>query len=147
MKILFISIGKNHDSDLGSPILDYTKRLEKYFKTEWKIIPSSDVKKEGEQILKNIDSGDYVLALDEKGKEVSTLELAGLVEKRMIAGDKRLVFVIGGSYGLDQTVLEKANYIWSLSKLTFPHQIVRLVLTEAIYRAVSVIKNEPYHHR
>jgi len=147
MRILFITVGKNHSDDLESAISEYTKRLEKYFRTEWKIIPSSDEKKEGEQILKTFDVGDFIIALDEKGKEVDTLGLADLIEKRMIASDKRLVFIIGGAYGLDKMVLDKANYIWALSKLTFPHQIARLILAESVYRAVSVIKNEPYHHR
>ena len=147
MKILFVTVGKSHNSELEASILDYTKRLGKYFKTDWKIIPSSDEKKEAEQILKGVEAGDYLIALDEKGKELDTLGLASQIEKRMLASDKRLIFVIGGSYGLDKVLLDKANYIWSLSKLTFPHQIVRLILAESVYRAISVIKNEPYHHR
>ena len=147
MKILFVTIGKQNDSGLSDAILDYTKRINNYFKTEWKIIPSSDIKKEGENILKSIESGDYLVVLDERGKELSTIELADFIEKRMIASDKRIVFVIGGAYGVDEQVMQRANFKWSLSKLVFPHQIVRLILSETIYRAITVIKNEPYHHQ
>lgn len=146
MKFLFITIGKDNDKKLAESVTDYTKRINNYFKTEWKIIPSSDIKKEGENILKSIESGDYLIVLDERGKELSTIELADFIEKRMIASDKRIVFVIGGAYGVDEEVLQKANFKWSLSKLVFPHQIVRLILSETVYRAITVIKNEPYHH-
>jgi 23S rRNA (pseudouridine1915-N3)-methyltransferase len=147
MKILFITIGKQNDSSLSDAILDYTKRINNYFKTEWKIIPSSDIKKESESILKSIESDDYLVVLDERGKELSTIELADFIEKRMIASDKRIIFVIGGAYGVDESVVQRANYKWSLSKLVFPHQIVRLILSETVYRAITVIKNEPYHHQ
>ena len=147
MKILFITIGKQNDSSLSDAILDYTKRINNYFKTEWKIIPSSDIKKESENILKNIESDDYLVSLDERGKELSTIELADFIEKRMISSDKRVVFVIGGAYGVSEEVLQRSNFKWSLSKLVFPHQIVRLILSETVYRAITVIKNEPYHHQ
>ncbi|MFA5934405.1 MAG: 23S rRNA (pseudouridine(1915)-N(3))-methyltransferase RlmH [Candidatus Paceibacterota bacterium] len=147
MKILFITVGKQNDSSLSEAVTDYTKRINNYFKTEWKIIPSSDIKKESENILKGIESDDYLIVLDERGKELSTIELADFIEKRMIASDKRIVFVIGGAYGVDEEVLQRANFKWSLSKLVFPHQIVRLILSETIYRAITVIKNEPYHHQ
>ena len=146
MKMLFITIGKQNDSDIASAISDYTKRIDRYIKTEWKIIPSSDIKKESEFVLKGIDSDDYVVVLDDKGKELDTMELSQFIEKRMISGDKRVIFVIGGAYGIDENILKRANFKWSLSKLTFPHQLVRLILSESIYRAISVIKKEPYHH-
>jgi len=146
MKILFITVGKQNDSSLSDAVFDYTKRINNYFKTEWKIIPSSDIKKESENILKSIDSDDYVVVLDDKGKELNTIELSQFIEKRMISGDKRVVFVIGGAYGVGEDVFVRANFKWSLSKLTFPHQLVRLILSESIYRAISVIKKEPYHH-
>ena len=146
MKILFITIGKQNDSSLSEAIIDYTKRINNYFKTEWRVIPSSDIKKEGKNILKIIESDDYLIVLDERGKELNTIELADFIEKRMIAGDKRIVFVIGGAYGVDEQVMQRANFKWSLSELVFPHQIVRLILSETVYRAITVIKNEPYHH-
>jgi 23S rRNA (pseudouridine1915-N3)-methyltransferase len=147
MKILFITIGKQNDSLLGDAVTEYTNRINKYFKTEWKIIPTSDIKKEGENILKNIESDDFLISLDDKGKEMDTIELSHFIEKRMVDSDKRLVFVIGGAYGISEEVFKRSNFKWSLSKLTFPHQIVRLILAESVYRAVTVIKNEPYHHQ
>ena len=146
MKFLFISVGKQTDSDIADTVSDYSKRIERYFQTEWKIIPTSSKEKEGESILKTIDKGDFLVALDDKGKELNTTELSQFIEKRMIASDKRIVFVIGGAYGIDESVQKRANFLWSLSKLTFPHQIVRLILAESLYRAISIIKNEPYHH-
>ena len=146
MKFTFISVGKQNDSDIADAVLDYTKRIARYFSVEWKLIPTSDKEKEGEAILKNFDSGDFVVALDDKGKEMTTEELAGFIEKRMNASDKRIAFIIGGAYGFSENVYQRANFKWSLSKLTFPHQLVRLILSESLYRAISVIKKEPYHH-
>jgi len=146
MKFTFISVGKQNDSDIAVAVADYTKRIGRYFNVEWKLIPTSNIEKEAESILKTLDSGDFVVVLDDKGKELNTIELSEFIEKRMIAGDKRIVFVIGGAYGFDESIYKRANFKWSLSKLTFPHQLVRLILSESIYRAISVIKNEPYHH-
>ena len=146
MKFIFISVGKKNDSDIEVAIADYTKRIKRYFPVEWKLIQNSGVEKEGELILKTLNDGDFVVILDDKGKELNTIELSEFIEKRMSASDKRIVFVIGGAYGFSENVYERANFKWSLSKLTFPHQLVRLILTEALYRAISVIKKEPYHH-
>jgi len=146
MRFTFISVGKKNDSDIADAVLDYTKRIERYFKVEWKIIVTSDKEKEAEAILKSIKSDDFVIALDEKGKELNTIELSEFLEKRMIAGDGRIIFIIGGAYGIGESVLGRANFKWSLSKLTFPHQIVRIILAESLYRAISVLKKEPYHH-
>ena len=146
MRFTFISVGKKNDSDIEVAVADYTKRISRYFPIEWKLIPTSEKEKEAEGILKTVESGDFVVVLDDKGKEMTTEELAGFIEKRMIAGDKRIVFIIGGAYGFTEDVYKRANLKWSLSKLTFPHQLVRLILSESIYRAISVIKNEPYHH-
>ena len=147
MKFTFISVGKQNDSDIASAVADYTKRIGRYFQVEWKLIPNSGVEKEAEVILKTLDSGDFVVVLDDKGKELNTMELAQFVEKRMGASDKNIVFVIGGAYGFTEGVYKRANFKWSLSKLTFPHQLVRLILAESLYRAISVIKKEPYHHQ
>jgi len=146
MKFIFISVGKQNDSDITNAVADYTKRISRYFSVEWKIIPTSDKEKEAVSILKTLDTGDFVVALDDKGKELDTIELSQFIEKRMVAGDKKVVFIIGGAYGFDEDVYKRANLKWSLSKLTFPHQLVRLILAESLYRAVSVIKKEPYHH-
>ena len=146
MKFTFISVGKKNDSDIEIAISDYTNRIARYFPVEWKLIPTSDKEKEAELILKTIDTCDFVVVLDDKGKELNTIELSQFIEKRMSASDKRIVFIIGGAYGFADEVYKRANYKWSLSKLTFPHQLVRLILAESIYRAISVIKKEPYHH-
>ena len=146
MRFTFISIGKQNDSDIADAVADYTKRIGRYFPVEWKLIPTSDVEKEGESILKTLDSGDFVVVLDDKGKELNTIELSEFIEKRMSASDKRIVFVIGGAYGFSESVYKRTNFKWSLSKLTFPHQLVRLIVAEALYRAISVIEKEPYHH-
>ncbi len=146
MKFTFISVGKKNDSDIEEAVADYTKRIGRYFPIEWKLIPTSDKEKEGESILKTMDSGDFVVVLDDKGKELNTIELSQFIEKRMSASDKKIIFVIGGAYGFSEEVYKRANFKWSLSKLTFPHQLVRLILAESLYRAISVIKKEPYHH-
>jgi 23S rRNA (pseudouridine1915-N3)-methyltransferase len=146
MKFTFISVGKKNDSDIEDAVLNYTKRISRYFSVEWKLIPTSNKEKEVESILKTLDSEDFVIALDDKGKELNTVELSKFIEKRMNASDKRVVFVIGGAYGFAESIYRRANFKWSLSKLTFPHQLVRLILTESLYRAISVIKKEPYHH-
>ena len=147
MKFIFISVGKKNDSDIEIAVSDYTKRIARYFTVEWKLISTSDKEKEGESILKTVDAGDFVVVLDDKGKELDTIELSQFIEKRMSASDKRIVFIIGGAYGFSDEVYKKANFKWSLSKLTFPHQLVRLILAESLYRAISVIKKEPYHHQ
>lgn len=147
MKFTFITVGKNNDSDIADAVVDYTKRIGRYFPVEWKIIATSNIEKESEMILKTLDNTDFVVVLDDKGKELDTMELAKFVEKRMIAGDKKVVFIVGGAYGFGMSVYKRANFKWSLSKLTFPHQLVRLILAESLYRAISVIKHEPYHHQ
>ncbi|MBA4319008.1 MAG: 23S rRNA (pseudouridine(1915)-N(3))-methyltransferase RlmH [Flavobacterium sp.] len=146
MKFTFISIGKKNNSDIEDAVNDYTKRISRHFQVEWKLIQTSDKEGEAKSILKTLDSEDFVVALDDKGKELNTIELSQFIEKRMIAGDKKVVFVIGGAYGIHESIYKRANFKWSLSKLTFPHQLVRLILAEALYRAISVIKKEPYHH-
>jgi len=146
MKFTFISVGKQNDSNISDAVADYTKRISRYFSVEWKLIPTSNEEKEAETILKTLDSEDFVIVLDDKGKELNTIELSEFIEKRMTASDKRVVFIIGGAYGIHESLYKRENFKWSLSKLTFPHQLVRLILAESLYRAISVIKKEPYHH-
>ena len=146
MKFIFISVGKKNDSNIEEALVDYTKRIARYFSVEWKLISTSDKEKEGESILKALNTEDFVVMLDDKGKELNTIELSQFIEKRMSASEKRIVFVIGGAYGFSDEVYKRANFKWSLSKLTFPHQLARLILAESLYRAISVIKKEPYHH-
>ncbi|MFM2357615.1 MAG: hypothetical protein RJA61_352 [Candidatus Parcubacteria bacterium] len=146
MKILIISVGKKHDDTVQAGILEFEKRLGADHVIEWKIIPSSTMRDEGEIIERAFKEGDFIVALDDKGKEMETREVSEWLNKIQVEGSKRLVFVIGGSYGLDSLVFTKARVSWSLSKLTFPHQLVRLILVEQLYRAFSILKGSKYHH-
>ena len=157
MKIQFWSIGKNNEPYIKQGVEDFTNRISKYYPVEWNIIPvlknagtmnEMDLrKKEGAMILAWLKKDDYLVALDEKGKEMESEKLAEFIQARANESIKTLVFVIGGAFGLDETVLKKANYKWSLSALTFPHQLVRLILAEQVYRACTIIRNEKYHHK
>ncbi len=104
-------------------------------------------KKEGESILERLGKDDYLVALEERGKQLSSEGLAGLIQARANESSKNLVFLIGGAYGLDEAVLKRAQLKWSLSDLVFPHQLVRLILAEQVYRACTILKNEKYHHK
>jgi 23S rRNA (pseudouridine1915-N3)-methyltransferase len=157
MKIQFWAIGKNHEPYVKEGVNEFTNRINKYFKAEWSIIPvpknagmlsELDLKKkEGETILEWLSKDDYLIALDEHGKQFSSEKLAAFIQARANESAKKLVFLIGGAFGLDDAVLKRANFKWSLSELTFPHQLVRLLLAEQLYRACSIIKNEKYHHK
>jgi 23S rRNA (pseudouridine1915-N3)-methyltransferase len=157
MKIALWSVGKQHDAYVKSGIEEFTKRLSKYFAVEWQLIPvpknatllsESEMKqKEGESIRQYLKDDDYLVALDEYGKELTSEELGHFIQQRADTGVKRIVFLIGGAYGLDAAILKKAKFKWSLSKLTFPHQLVRLILAEQVYRACTILRNEKYHHR
>ncbi len=157
MKIQFWSIGKNHEPYVKEGIHDFTERISNYFPVEWNIIPvpknagmmsEMDLKKkEGEIILDWLNKDDFLVALDERGKEMGSEKLAEFIQARANESIKTLVFVIGGAFGLDEAVLKKANYKWSLSQLTFPHQLARLILAEQVYRACTIIRNEKYHHK
>ncbi|MGI4020158.1 MAG: 23S rRNA (pseudouridine(1915)-N(3))-methyltransferase RlmH [Janthinobacterium lividum] len=156
MKITLLSIGKTEESYLNEGINIYLKRLKHYIKLEITEIPelkntkglSQDQQKvkEAELILKKITSTDYVILLDERGLELSSLQFADLLNKRMLASTQNLVFVIGGPYGFDNSIYQRANEKLSLSKLTFSHQMVRLFFAEQVYRAFTILKGEPYHH-
>ncbi|MDF2191423.1 23S rRNA (pseudouridine(1915)-N(3))-methyltransferase RlmH [Paraflavitalea sp. CAU 1676] len=156
MKIQFWSVGKKHETYVNAGIEDFTHRISKYYPVQWTIIPVpknagmlSDMdlkKKEGETILEWLEQGDYLVALDERGKMLSSEGLAKLVQTRANESTKKLVFLIGGAYGIDAAVLKRANFTWSLSDLVFPHQLVRLILAEQVYRACTIIRNEKYHH-
>jgi 23S rRNA (pseudouridine1915-N3)-methyltransferase len=156
MQMQFWTIGKPHEKYVDAGIADFTKRINNYFPASWKIIPSlknaslhteQDLKrKEGEIILKMLDQKDYLVTLDEKGKSFSSIQLSSFIQQRANDGMKNIIFLIGGAYGIDAEVLKRANYIWSLSQLTFPHQLVRLILAEQVYRACTILRNEQYHH-
>jgi 23S rRNA (pseudouridine1915-N3)-methyltransferase len=157
MKISLWSIGKANDSYIKEGVEEFTKRITKYFPVEWNILPvpknagmlsEIDLKKrEGEMILQCLKPEDYLIALDEYGKQLSSEGLAQFLQQRATESTRNLVFLIGGAYGLDAPVLQRAKTKWSLSQLTFPHQLVRLILAEQIYRACTILRNEKYHHR
>ena len=157
MKIQIWSIGKNHEAYIKPGVAEFTKRISRYYQTEWNIIPlpkkagmlsEMDLKKkEGEIILSWLKKDDYMVALDGKGEHLTSEGLSDFIKMKADQGVKNLVFVIGGAFGLDKEVLHKAKFRWSLSHLTFPHQLVRLILSEQIYRACTIIKNEKYHHK
>ena len=156
MKIYFWSVGKAHEGYVKSGVDDFSKRISNYFKQDWEIIPplkeASNLsetelkKKEGGIILNKLQKDDFLVALDERGKQISSEDLASFLQTRANSGVKRLIFLIGGAYGLDAAVIQRANMQWSLSKLVFPHQLVRLILAEQVYRACTILKNEKYHH-
>lgn len=157
MKISFWSIGKNNEAYIKPGVDEFTRRISNYFKVEWMIIPvpkntgmlsEIDLKKKEAEIITNwLKKDDYLVALDEKGKQLDSKDLAAFIQKRGNESQKNLVFLIGGAYGLDDVVLKRADYRWSLSQLTFPHQLVRLILAEQVYRACSILKNQKYHHQ
>ncbi len=134
----------------------YTKRLNHYVRfaittiadvrNTRKLSEAEQKRLEGEAILRLINDSDHVALLDEHGAELRSIEFADLIQRRMSSGVKRLVFVIGGPYGFSDAVYSRSNSKLSLSKMTFSHQIVRAIFTEQLYRAFTILKNEPYHH-
>lgn len=157
MKLQFWSVGKANEPYVKEGIELFTKRITNYYPAEWHIIPmpknagtlsETDLKKkEGEIILNLLEKEDYLVVLDEKGKLLNSEGVAGFIQARGNESVKNIIFLIGGAYGVSDVVLARANYKWSLSQLVFPHQLVRLILAEQIYRACSIIRNEKYHHQ
>jgi 23S rRNA (pseudouridine1915-N3)-methyltransferase len=147
MKLVIISIGKEKD-EVSKDMLSYFEiKLLRYLPVEWVYAPHDATKeKEGEKILSLIKKEDYVVLLDEKGRDMKSEAVAELIENRMVDSVKRMVFVIGGAHGVSSTVSERANYIWKLSALVFPHMLVRVILVEQLYRALTIIRGEKYHH-
>ena len=155
MKTLLILVGKTTSKVFNTGINDYVERISHYMPFDIITIPElkntksiteeQQKEKEGELILKHIQPGDTLVLLDEHGKELRSIELANWLERKQQTC-RRLVFVIGGPYGFSKEVYDKANEKITLSKMTFSHQMVRLIFTEQIYRACTIIKGEPYHH-
>lgn len=157
MNIKLLAIGKTDNKNLQALIDKYTKRLGFYIKFDLEVI--ADIKnvknlseaqqkqKEGELILAKLTATDHLILLDENGKSFSSVGFADELQKKMNAGIKTLVFVIGGPYGFSDEVYKKANGKISLSAMTFSHQMVRLFVIEQIYRGFTILKNEPYHHQ
>lgn len=156
MKIACWSVGKAHESYVKEGVEQFTGRLQHYFKTEWTLLPTprstgmlSEMdlrRKEGDCILDWLEKDDYLVLLDEKGKSLSSEKLAAFLQSRANESTKRVVFLIGGAFGVDERVKKRAQLLWSLSTLVFPHQLVRLILAEQLYRAATILRNEKYHH-
>jgi 23S rRNA (pseudouridine1915-N3)-methyltransferase len=156
MKLQFKAIGKVHEPFVKEGVEMFTKRISNYYPVEWQIIPMPKnagvlsenelKKKEGELILQSLQKEDYLVLLDERGKQVSSEGFANFIQTRANESVKNLVFLIGGAYGVSDGVMSRANHQWSLSQLVFPHQLVRLILAEQVYRACSINRNEKYHH-
>jgi 23S rRNA (pseudouridine1915-N3)-methyltransferase len=156
MKICCWTVGKSNEPYIAEGVDLFTKRIKHYYPVEWTIIPlpkqtamlsEADVKKrEGQMILDWLQPDDYLVALDERGKQKTSEELAAFIEQRANESRKRVIFLIGGAFGLDEKVIKRADFTWSLSKLVFPHQLVRLLLAEQLYRACTIIRGEKYHH-
>ncbi|MFZ9718619.1 MAG: 23S rRNA (pseudouridine(1915)-N(3))-methyltransferase RlmH [Chitinophagaceae bacterium] len=156
MKIALWSVGKTNEPYVQSGIAEFTKRLNHYYTAEWQFISTpknastlseNELKrKEGEAILGLLQKDDFLVALHEHGKQLTNEELAFMIQQRSNESTRRIVFLIGGAYGLSDDILKRANLQWSLSKLVFPHQLVRLILAEQLYRACTILRNEKYHH-
>jgi 23S rRNA (pseudouridine1915-N3)-methyltransferase len=156
MKIMFYSVGKPNDAYVQEGILDFTNRIAKYFPIGWQILPPpknaaalSEValkKAESLIIIQQLQQDDYLVLLDERGALLNSPGLAQLIQQRANESSKRLIFLIGGAFGVDDNIMKRANNVWSLSKLVFPHMLVRLILAEQVYRACTILRNEKYHH-
>ena len=156
MKFLLWSIGKEHEPYVKPGVEDFTRRLTRYYPTEWSVIPppkgsatlsqAALKKKEGEILLGMLGKDDFLVALDEHGQQLTSEKLAAFIQTRANGSQKNVVFLIGGAFGLDTAVLDRADFKWSLSQLTLPHQLVRLILAEQLYRACTILRNEKYHH-
>ena len=156
VKIVVLAIGKTDENWIQEGIDKYTKRLKHYVSFDFQPIPdiknrknlseNQQKEREGDLILRNLLPSDYLILLDENGSHYSSEKFAQFLQKKMNAGVKRLVFVIGGPYGFSPTVYYKANYQLSVSKMTFSHQMIRPFFVEQLYRSFTILNNEPYHH-
>lgn len=156
MKIKLLAVGKTDDKNLEKLICNYQNRLKHYIKFQIEIIAdlkntknisqAQQKEKEGALILSKIKPFDWVILLDEKGKQFSSVDFSEFLQKKMNAGLKQLVMVIGGSYGFSEKVYRRANQKISFSKMTFSHQMIRLFAVEQLYRGFTILRNEPYHH-
>lgn len=156
MKICLLVIGKTDADYIRAGIGEYEKRLTRYVPYEMKILPdvknvknmseSLQKEKEGEMILGELQPTDWVVLLDEKGKQYTSVEFSDFLAQKMLVGIKRLVFIVGGPYGFTGDVYTRGNDKISLSKMTFSHQMVRMIFAEQLYRAMTITRGEPYHH-
>lgn len=139
MKITLVTVGKTQTKELQDSVLDYSKRISRY--TQFEFVDTTD-----EKLVKTLEKQDRIFLLDEKGKEYTSVELAGFVEKQMNAGIKNIAFVVGGPFGFSEEVRALSDSCIALSKMTFPHDLVRVIFLEQLYRAFTILKNEKYHH-
>lgn len=157
MQITLITIGKTDSIELSKLIAVYEDRLKHYIKFQFVVLPdiknsknlseAQQKEKEGELLLSQLQPSDVLMLLDEKGKQLTSVEFSQWLQKKMNSGLKNLVLAIGGPYGFSNKVFERSNEKISLSKMTFSHQMVRLFLVEQLYRGFTILRNEPYHHR
>lgn len=157
MKITLLLNGKTEDDYIIKGFATYEQRLKHYISFETSVIPAlkntkalsieQQKQKEGEMILKQIQNPDKLILLDENGKEYNSVSFSGFIQQQMNSGIKNIVFVVGGPYGFSEEIYKRANGKISLSKMTFSHQMVRLFFVEQLYRAMTILKNEPYHHQ
>lgn len=156
MKGVLIVVGKTTDKRFEAIIQEYVERISHYIPFAVEIISelkntkglsqNEQKEREGEQILRSLQAGDYVVLLDEHGSERSSMDFAAWIQKKMSAGPKRLVFIVGGPYGFSESIHKRGNEEVSLSKMTLSHQMVRMFFVEQIYRAMTILNGEPYHH-
>lgn len=156
MKFSLLVVGKTATGYLKQGIDEYVNRLSHYIsfdiqyiadaKNTKKLTEAQQKQVEGESILQRFEASDYVVLLDEHGKEYTSMEFSTYVQKRMSSGARRIVFVVGGPYGFSEDVYKRANDKLSLSKMTFSHEMIRLIFTEQLYRACTILNHEPYHH-
>jgi 23S rRNA (pseudouridine1915-N3)-methyltransferase len=154
MKLVCLAIGKRHDTAIAAAIDDYATRLRHFAAFSWQLLAPAKGKLtmeetkrlEGAVMLAQLQDDDYIVLLDEQGQELTSRGLASVLDASDRLVLKRMVFIIGGAYGVSHELKQRADVVWSLSKLTFPHQLVRLILSEQLYRAYTIRRNLPYHH-
>lgn len=154
MKVECLFVGKTTEKYIEEGMKIYLKRLQHYLPFSTTVIPSSvistnkeaAIKKESETILNKISGKDYVVLLDERGKEMTSVQLSEFMNKSLTRVSSKLIFIVGGAYGVSQQIFDRANLVVSFSKFTLTHQMIRLFLVEQVYRAMTIIRNESYHH-
>lgn len=151
MTLRIIAVGKKHEDWIDGGVKRYQDRLKKPFELEWVFLPFSSLdglrarQEESGRIISRLEPSDFVILLDETGKNVDSPSLSRIIGDQ-IDRSKRVTLIIGGAYGVDEAVKSRADFVWSLSNLVFPHQLVRLILCEQLYRAQEIYYNHPYHH-
>ena len=152
MKIRLIALGKTEEKYIAEGMETYLKRIKQFIPLTFDALQvksaaaAAQKKAEAEAVLSKLKPDDYLILLDEKGKSLTSVEFSTLIQQTQNRSTKQLVFLIGGAYGFEETVYARANYKLSLSNMTFPHQLVRLIFAEQLYRAYSILHNKPYHH-